>query len=291
MLGELLALISAVMGALSAVAMRPALRNISAVSANALRVIVASIFMLPMAIAWGDLQSVYAFPGQFTLLVASVLISFGVGDTLWFRSMKLIGVSLSVSVISTYPLFVIPGATLLLGERPSALNAVGAVAITTGLVMATRVKGVTNNDGRPRGGLRLGLALALGAAVMYSIGVLLVTFGAHGLDPIAANALRLPILALFLAGGSALSRNIQDFRRVTWRIATLLSAAGILGMGLGNVFFIYAIQLAGASRTAPLASTSPVFAALLAAMVLREKVNRWTWGAALLITIGAAMMV
>jgi len=291
MLGELLALISAVMGALSAVLLRPALKNISPVSNNALRVIAASVFLLPIAIVWGDLQSVYASPGRFALLVASMLIGFGVGDTLWLRSMKMIGVSLSVSVISTYPLFVIPGAILLLGERPSGLNAVGAVAIATGLVMASRARSNSNNGGRPRGSLRPGLALALGAAVMYSVGILLVTFGASGLDPLAANALRMPILALFLVAGSALSRNIHDIRRLTWRIGALLSVGGVVGMGLGNVFFIHAVQLVGASRCAPLASTSPIFATLLASLLLGEKVNRWTWGAALLVTLGAAMMV
>jgi len=288
--GELLALMSALTSALSAVAMRPALRNISAVSANALRAIVASLFMLPIALVWGDLQSIYTFPAQFALLVVSVLAGFGLGETLYLKSMKLIGVSLSVSVVSTYPLFVVLAATPLLGEHPSALNVLGAIVITTGLVLVSRVKGNSEKDGRSRGNLRPGLLLGLGAAVLYAVGSLIVAVGARGLDPLAANGLRLPVLALFLVGGSALSRNIHDLRRVNWRIGAAVSFAGIIGMGLGPLFFIHAVQVAGASRSVPLASTSPIFAAFLASLVLGEKVNRWTWGAALLVTLGAAMM-
>ena len=57
------------------------------------------------------------------------------------------------------------------------------------------------------------------------------------------------------------------------RNTAALAAAGVLGIGIGSLFYVFAVQEAGAGRTAVLTSTQPLFALPLAVLFLREKIT------------------
>ena len=49
--------------------------------------------------------------------------------------------------------------------------------------------------------------------------------------------------------------------------------AGIIGIGLGSLFYIAAVEEAGAGKTAVLTSTMPLFNLPLAVLFLKERVT------------------
>jgi drug/metabolite transporter (DMT)-like permease len=55
----------------------------------------------------------------------------------------------------------------------------------------------------------------------------------------------------------------------------VLAFAGVAGTGFGSLLYIYAIQEAGAGRTAVLSALSPLFALPLSAIFLKEPITRW----------------
>jgi drug/metabolite transporter (DMT)-like permease len=64
----------------------------------------------------------------------------------------------------------------------------------------------------------------------------------------------------------------------------------LAGTGLGSLFFILAIQLAGAGRTAVLTSTAPLLALPFSMLWLRERPTRWTLAGTLLTTVGIGLV-
>ena len=65
----------------------------------------------------------------------------------------------------------------------------------------------------------------------------------------------------------------------------------LVGTGLGSLFFVLSIQLAGAGRTAVLTSTAPLMAIPFSMLWLHERPTRWTLAGTLLTTLGIVLVV
>ena len=57
------------------------------------------------------------------------------------------------------------------------------------------------------------------------------------------------------------------------RTLVVVGGVGILGMGLGSLCFLTALELIGPAKTTLLAGMSPVLALAMAVLFLKEKVN------------------
>jgi drug/metabolite transporter (DMT)-like permease len=62
-------------------------------------------------------------------------------------------------------------------------------------------------------------------------------------------------------------------RRLEFGSVASVVVAGILAVGIGSLFYIAAVEEAGAGRTAILTSTMPLFNLPLAVLFLRERVT------------------
>jgi drug/metabolite transporter (DMT)-like permease len=91
------------------------------------------------------------------------------------------------------------------------------------------------------------------------VGTILATLGLRSIDVLLANAIRFPILALFLF----IISKPREKRRVSRRDLILLSASGVTGMVFGGIAFLLSIQLIGASRASPLNASSPVLTSII----------------------------
>ncbi len=265
MWGEALAIATALTWASATVLSAEALKKVDPIRSNAVKSFFSAALMLPIALAAGEMTSLPDVSIQALLLViAAAVIGFGIGDTLLFQSITIVGVSRAYTITYTYPLLTMICAVVFLGEPFHLTNLIGTALMVLSVVSLLSERG----DGNGRSSSR-GLLMAFGTAVTWAVGILLVAFGLRELTALQANALRYPVLSLFLLIVSKPTRKWN----LDKRSLLLLFASGALGMVLGGVFFLLSMNLIGASRATPLSASSPVWASIMSSSFLKEKVT------------------
>jgi len=266
-LGELLAIGSAIAWAFTTIAMRP-IAGQALWRSSVLRMLVCAAVLGAYAWPTGTLARIAdAPPIAWLWVLASTLCSMVVGDSLYFMAAARIGVARALPIASSFPLLTTVGAVLTLGERPTAALIVGSLLV----VLAVALIG----GERVRGGGRLdlvGLLLVGLAACLWASSGLLLGQGLRLLDPVATNMIRFPVAAILFTVYVAAVRPAELLtRRLVW-----LSLAAAVGTLASASLFLAGIEAAGVARGVALNALSPVFSAVLAAALLRERVSRRT---------------
>lgn len=291
MLGELLAILTATLWASTSVLSRKALEDMSPTEVNLVRAISSSAalwLILFKLKGWEALTWIDAF--SLTLLTAAVLIGVGLGDFMLFKSMKLIGVSKSVALSSTYPLFTTLISIVALEEKLTSLNALGITLIVFGIFLISLSKNSEINRPRSSDTFTKGVALSIGTALTWSIGITLIALSIKEADPITANAYRLPILAIILAATMSPTRGLRKtFKNSKSFLWAFL--AGVTGLGLGTTAYFGSIKLIGMAKATALSSIYPIITAIAATLVLREKPGLKTWTAIGLTVLGLLLTI
>lgn len=263
MWGEALAIIAALTWASATVLSAEALKKVDSIRSNAVKSFFSAALMLPIAFASGEMSNLSEVSIQALLLViGAAIIGFGIGDTLLFQSITIVGVSRAYTITYTYPLLTMISAVVFLGESFNLTNLIGTALMVLSVVSLLSEK----DDVRGRGSSR-GLLMAFGTAVTWATAILLVALGLKELTVLQANALRYPVLSLFLLIISKPTRKWNLDRRSL----LFLFASGALGMVLGGVVFLLSMNLVGASRATPLSASSPVWASIMSSLFLKEK--------------------
>lgn len=284
-LGELFSIAAAFLWAGSTIVAAKTLKRISPLTANAVRTSSASISMFLVALVMGGLTDLFRSDLYGSLMViGAALVGFGLGDTCLYRSIGLVGVSRSYTIGYSYPFFVMAFATLLLGETLLPKHLVGSAMVFVGIATIFVDRGVKlEQEGRKKG-----LALAILTAILWSIGTTLVAIGLRTVSIIQANTMRFPLLSLVLIAASKLQSRRSNLDR---RTLGLLVLSGVLGMTLAGVVFLLSIQLIGVSRAAPLSSSSPVWAALMSSVFLKEKISLRIVTSTLIVVAGTFLLL
>jgi drug/metabolite transporter (DMT)-like permease len=212
-------------------------------------------------------RALEAPPIAWIWLLGSTMCSMVVGDSLYFMAAARIGVARALPIASAFPLITTIGAVVFLSETPTPPLLVGStlVVVAVALIGGERARGSGRNDA-------VGLLLAGLAACMWAGSGLFLGPALKFLDPIAANMIRFPLATVVLAAYLATARPAEDLnRRLVW-----LSLAAAVGTLASAMMFLGGIAGAGVARGVALNATSPVFSALLASVLLRERVSRRT---------------
>jgi len=290
MLGELASLAAALCWALSAVIYRKALSAIDPLPANAVRCIPAVAFMVILLAALGQLPQIIKI-GSITLLYLtfSVISGLVIGDTLNFVSLRLIGVSRAVPISSICPLFTVIIAALFLQGGVSSMVLLGAILVVFGVWLV----GTKNNTVSPltKADLIKGVLAGVGAALFWAISLVICQLALQWIDPITANSIRMIILTPILTMIVLASRNRDQLLHSDTNLWILLSAGGILALGIGGILLLVGISLIGAARAVSLSSTTPLYAPLLAASLLKEKVTVKILSGAVLTVLGILLVI
>jgi len=284
MIGEVLAILSALMQAISTVLSAKALKNVDPIWSNVIKSFASAVVMFPIIVARGILfgrVNVRADALFFVILAA--IVGFGFGDTFLFKSIVLIGVSRAYTISFTSPLFTIILAMIFLNETFLPRYLVGAIFIVISLAIVSLE---LEEEGQKNINLR-GVIAAIATALCWAMGTILVTLGLRNIDVLLANAIRFPILALFLF----IISEPRKKRRVSGRDFMLLSISGVIGMVFGGIAFLLSIQLIGASRASPLNASSPVLASIISKAFLKEKVTFRLILSSIFIIIGIYFLV
>lgn len=130
--------------------------------------------------------------------------------------------------------------------------------------------------GRIKPGLGVGGILALATGLVWAIAAVWFRSVGKDVDAAAVAALRLPLSVLLLSAAAwAQPETALRRRAITRRSWAILLLSGLIGIGVGSIFFFTALQELGAGRTVVLFSTSPLWALPLGAIFLREEITVW----------------
>jgi transporter family protein len=242
---------------------------------------------------YGGLDALAAIPAAaWPWLVVSVLGLLVVGDTLYFRSMDLAGVSWAMPVASVNPLWAVLLAAVFLDEPLSWTLLLGALLVIAGVVLVSR-----SSDSRaaerqvdPRA-RRKGILMALLVSVLWAIGLVTLKLATEGMHSVVANSVRQPLGMLMMLGLTLWRGKWRELKKLDRRSWGAIAVASLVGTGVGTLFFIMAIQLAGAGRTAVLTSTAPLMAIPFSMLWLSERPTRWTLAGTVLTTTGIVLVV
>ena len=225
------------------------------------------------------------------LLIGSTFLGLGLGDLLYFRSMKLIGLARALPLSATYPFFTLILAVVFLSEQLSWAIVGGALLITGGAYLLGFPKG----SGRIRGpavqemDLR-GVALAVLAAMCWAVSTVILRLGLEGVDIAVANSIRLSVLVIVLFAMLLQRKEIGRIREYGLRSLGIAFLAGVTGTGLGTFMFLAALQQAGAARTSILTATTPLFGVPFS-LVLKEKLTSRTLLGTILTVVGVWLTI
>lgn len=278
--GEAKALLAAALWAIAGIVFAAQTPRLGPFRLNVVRSLAAAVFiclLLPFAGAVDELRTVSA--ATVIAMVGSGILAIGLGDSLFFASLPVLGASLAVPVSgAAYPLLTFLVAWLWLGETLTWVVIAGSALIVVGIfLLLWQTAPVTATPVEVRWRSRLdgrgAVVLLMIAAIFYTLSTTWLRAGSSDLGPYSAGVLRAGGTSLFLVPLAMASRHEPPLRPFAWKSLVWASAAGILAGGIGSLFYIAAVQQAGAGRTAILTSTMPLFTLPLAVLFLRERVT------------------
>jgi len=260
--GEIYALACALLWALSSALLKSQTHKIHVVFLGALRTIPALLIYWGIVLFTGRVGELLNLPVRsWAYLAGSTLIGLVVGDSIYFQSMKLIGLSRAMPLSTTYPFFTMLLSLLFLDERFGWTVIGGAVLIAGGgyLLALHRGKERLVESQAVRRINSTGVVLALCAALCWSISTVLLRVGLEKADTTLANVVRLSVLMVALFAMTLKLGKIERIKAYGARSLGIVFLAGIVGTGLGTFTFLTAVQRAGAARTSILTATTPLF--------------------------------
>jgi drug/metabolite transporter (DMT)-like permease len=136
----------------------------------------------------------------------------------------------------------------------------------------------------------LAILLILTSVITWSTAFILIKVGLKEIPPVTMAALRFSLGSIFLLALLFFKykpREVFTYLRENLR---MLSAMGFLGIFLPNIFQNMGMQYTAASTSSILQATGPVFAAILAVIILKESVDMRKIGGVSLAMTGAVMI-
>lgn len=282
-LGELAALATAVLWAVTAVCFARAGARIGSMVLNGVRLVIAIAVLCVAAWALRGLPlPTDAGPHQWLWLSISGLIGFVFGDMCLFRAFVLLGPRLSSLVMAATPLITAVLGWMLLGESMGVLAIAGMALTVAGIAwaIASRQPVVPARPPAWRASTgeassRLGVVLALGGALGQAGGLVLSKHGMAGYDPLAATQVRILAaivgwMLVFTATGwwPRVRAGLRDLPGLVYA-----TAGSILGPCAGVTLSLVAVQHTHAGVAASIMATSPVLIIPLSIWLDRERVG------------------
>ncbi len=216
-------------------------------------------------------------------LAISVTLGAVAGDTLYLMAQERIGVSYAFPIAMSFPILTYFLAMVFVAEPFIPSRFVGTIVTVAGIIIISREQ--DKNSTKEEGSWKdlIGISLALLTMVLFASGTVILQIGATGIDPIDANYVRvifgsiefLPIF--FLAKHSGMP---MPTRRVT----KIIAFAGLFGMAIGSLLYVWMVQLLNAALASVVGSTSTLFAVPVSVLYLKERVS-WIAAIGIILTV------
>lgn len=282
LLGILAALTSAFTWGFSTILIKVGMKDKSPISANIFRLYTVALMYAVVFYFTGRFQELISLSPEF-LLIAFISAQFGfvIGDYFYFAALKIMGVSRTVPITSTYPLWTIVWAIIFLGREINLQIVAGAVLVVEAIIIVRKADDGGGVD--PRGFL-----FAILAPISWSIAITIMDWLSQHVEVLTLAGLRMLMAALGIS--LLLPKYAGEVRRISKREALLLAGAAFFGLFLGQYAFVYSVQTVGSEVAAPVSAINPIISSLLAILLLKEPANRRIIEALVLAVIGVILI-
>jgi len=273
-LGEILSFTCALVWATAVVLFRKSGETVHPLGLNLFKDLLGLVLLLPTSMLLGETLMVRAPLNDYLLFLVSGAIGIGLADSIFFKSLNLLGAGLSAIIDSLYSPFTIGLSILFLKERLSGLQLFGVLLIVSAVLIVSQPggkKGISRRD------LVLGVGLGVLSQALMAVGIVMI-------KRLLNNSPILWVIELRLLGGLFILGLILLFHRNRLRIVnSVLSVrswrymlpGSFLGAYLALVVWMGGMKYTQASVASALNQTSNVFIFILAAVFLKEPVNRF----------------
>ena len=301
-MGEVAALANAIIWALTGVVVKGVGKNVRPTHIVAAQVWIGLSFLVVVGFLFGQINElIHVEPRSALYLAGGALINTAGSLVFWFALTRGTVSTVYPTTQSIFIIISVFSGWMFLGDAPHLGVIGGAVLIIGGVIMLnwepaskqpddlqmTRVGNVVNcgNSDRTRGrGDYVGISLAVVTAFLWAGGFLSTVVGLEETPPVAAATIRNLVPAIMFVFVSILFP--------TTRITRVFRGNGIR-LTLGAVLFAFsALTFVVALDNAPpgvvvvLINTSPMFAVIFAALLLRERMTRFAMGGIVLSMVG-----
>jgi drug/metabolite transporter (DMT)-like permease len=232
-------------------------------------------------------------PQSMLPLGVSMILGIVAGDTVYFLSQERIGVARAFPIAMSYPLVVYLLAALFLDEPVIIQRIIGAVFVVVGVAAIARTEASHQNteqsianDQRER----IGVLFAFLTVCLWALSDVIFQFGLASVGVAEANFFRMfvasvvliPIFFITHRGGRSLPSG---------RITLLALLTGLFSIALSLILYSYAVKFVGATITAVIVASAPIFTAPLSAIYLKEEMGVKVVGGTLLTILGVILVV
>jgi drug/metabolite transporter (DMT)-like permease len=227
---------------------------------------------------------------DYLLLMLSGVLGIGIADTLFFKSLNLLGAARSAIVDCLYSPAIILLSIFWLGERLTIIQAAGVVLILSAVLAIGREKGLIEITRR-----QLIIGILSGASAMFTMGVSIVM-----IKPLLERSPVLWVIEIRLIGAAVSLFAVLPFhprsRKVVHSIMEAKSwkymiPGSILGTYLALVFWIGGMKYAPASVASALNQTSNIFIFILAALFLKERITPYKIAGIIMAVAGVFLVI
>lgn len=289
-MGELLALLTALMWALGVILFKRSVSFVSPFALSVFKSVVAFVLLGLTAFALGQTRTVSAPPAHVLMMLASGALGIGISDTLFFMTLSRLGASRTALVDCLYSPFVILFSLAILDEGLSPYAIAGGILILSSVAVSSKR---AFGSSIPRNQLWIGCLLGASAMATVAFAVVIV-------KPLLPSYPLAWVSAMRMAGGIialALLLPLHPDRKSVY--AVFRPQPGSKWMLLGTFFGSYlslmcwlaGFKYAKAAIAAPLNQTSTVFVVLFASFFLQEPLTKVKLLAVALAFSGAAIIL
>jgi drug/metabolite transporter (DMT)-like permease len=271
--GEILALITAMTWAAAVICFKKSGENVHPIALNLFKLILGVVFVFFTMLVMQQMHYAAVTFEDYCILIASGIIGTSISDTLFFKSLNILGAGLSAIVDCLYSPFVIFLCFCWIDERLSIWQIVGVIMILSAVLTAASRKGRANLT---RKQLLKGLIYGILAMITVAVSIVMI-------KPMLCYVPMMWAIEIRLLGGMAGLFLILAFHRQRKNILRSLNSGPkwtytIIGSFLGGyvsvIVWVAGMKFAQASIVAALNQTSNIFIFVLAAFFLHEPLNR-----------------
>lgn len=288
-MGELFALIAAVIWASAVILFKKSGETISPLDLNLFRVAVSCVlFTITLTVLdeplWGRAPLT-----DYLILFASGVIAIAISDTLLHMSLNIVGAGITAIVDCLYSPFIVLFAFILIGERLGPWQFIGMGLIISGVVVAARHEpppGTTSSK------LIVGILWGVLSMATLGLGIVIAKPVLNRSPVLWAAAVRQVGCLIVLVLVSLISPRRRKIFSVfkphhSWRFAL---PGTVCGSFLSLLFWIGGMKYTKAGTAATLNQTSTIFILLFASLFLREPFGKRKLAACALAVAGIVMV-
>ena len=275
MVGESLALASAVFLGLSSALVKNLTPRVNAVYLVTLRLVTSALLAAGAAAAVGQLGVIAQMPLSTLGVLLGAAVIMMIGHVILVKAIELDDVSRVLPVTTgVYILLSVIFSILLTDDSVLLGTAIGGSVVLGGVFILSsgRHRGLgQRQQSRYRPSL-MALGLASGTSLTWAIGVMVMDEVVNLVEPISAAAIRMSFMALLLLGITAVTGDIRS-RSESGLDLSVACVSGLL-LGASTLTFTSALKWSSPATVVILNSTAPLFVAPIAIIWLHEKVTR-----------------